>query len=115
MILAGAGGLLSIAALFVQGHYIIAFTLLLLNLLLAVYLLYGKLLKKDWWGKIEIAKDAYSFATAALITGALYCLVACLGSKEIELHNADIMMVSIYVVLLALMFVAIKIQKEEER
>ncbi len=115
MIISGISGIISVGALFLGGHYILAFTLTLLNLMLGIYLLYGKLLKFQWFEKVVFKKDIYAMATAGVITGIIYGLLCYMGDKEIEVRNADLMMVSVYVLLLGLVFVAIKIQKEEGR
>jgi hypothetical protein len=115
MIVAAISSLVSIIALFVQGHYLLSFVLLILNLLVGMYLLYGKLIHSIRIEKPDFPKDVGSLLLSAVITSCLYALIYKFGSRSLEMQNSEVMLVVVYCLLLSIVFVTIKIQQEEKR
>jgi hypothetical protein len=115
MILAGISSLISIIALFIQGHYLLSFVLLALNLLIGMYLIYGKISLSKQIEKPEFPKDLGALFLSALITGCLYILIYKFGARTLDMQNSEVMLVAVYSLLLSIVFVTIKIQQEEKR
>lgn len=115
MIVTLISSLISIIALFIEGHYLLVFVLLMLNLIIGMYLLYGKLIEKKFFERPEFPKDIGGLLLSLLITSGLYVLIHKFGSRTLDMQNSEVMLVVVYMLLLSIVFVTIKIQQEEKR
>jgi len=115
MIVAIISSLISIVALFIHGQYLLSFVLLVLNTLVGMYLLYGKLIQNGLFEKPQFPSDLGSLMLSVLVTGGLYLLIFNFGSRTLDMQNSEVMLVVIYTLLLSIVFVTIKIQQEEKR
>jgi hypothetical protein len=106
---------ISIAALFISGHHLLALMLLLLNLLMYLYLLYGKMFSKKFFEGISIKKDIWSLLLSGLVVGILYWFIQKYGEKTLVANNEEIMLITTNVFLLSMAFLLVKIQQEEKR